>query len=101
MGKASGMAVSLVVRVLLALPSVLPIAVCECNRRAEMTVLNVGRFAGLGVVDAPKRPIVCKCRYVPKHPIVFCSATACYLTDSRQSNLSAQKAKPGDDSGRC
>src|SRR5215813_890629 len=43
--------------------------VCECNYRTEMTALNVGRLAGLGVVDAPKFPVNSVCGNVPKSPV--------------------------------
>jgi hypothetical protein len=37
----------------------------SCNYRADLTVLTVGRFAGLGVGIVPKHPTVL-CRRVPK-----------------------------------
>jgi hypothetical protein len=68
---------------------VLQVAVCECNYRAEMTLLNVGQFAGLGMGHVPKRPTICMCRYVPKRPIGFAAQRPANSPTPRQSKHSA------------
>jgi hypothetical protein len=40
----------------------------KCNSGAELTALNVGRFAGSGVRHVPKYPSIGECGRVPKRP---------------------------------
>jgi DNA-binding response OmpR family regulator len=54
-------------------------AVCQCNYRAEMTVLNAGRFTALAMGRCPETHHGWECRRVPKRPAGF--ATSCQLFD--------------------
>jgi len=62
-----------------------------------MTVLTIGKFAGLGMGIVPKHPAGFCCRPVPKRH----SATTCYLTNPAPiAGISALWRKKGKPSGR-
>ena len=55
----------------------------RCNHGAEMTALNVGRFAGSGVWHVPKYPNIGECRGVQEcHTGYRTGVNACKLSDS-------------------